>query len=275
MSDELNKDINKNSDNKTNEDNTVSIVEDKLPRRLIIIPVMGKPLFPGLYAPFPIPPKHADAVNKAIEENDGFLGLNLYISDNPSELRNVSADDIYKVGVVVKVFKKLNLPDGGLNLLINSIKRYKIIRFITTDTVIRAEPLYIEDSLGVDKDSKEIKAYTRALISEVKSLSEDNPLFTEEMRLTMVNVDDPGKLSDFVTSMINVERASQQEILETFDVQERLEKVLLLLQKEKEITKIQQKIQGSINSKIQKQQREFFLKEQLKEIKKELGYDKK
>ncbi|WP_300755918.1 endopeptidase La [uncultured Brachyspira sp.] len=275
MSDELNKDIDKNSDNKENkkEDNTVSIVEDKLPRRLIIIPVMGKPLFPGLYAPFPIPPQHAEAVNKAISENDGFLGLNLYISDNPPDKKTPSVDDIYKVGVVVKVFKKLNLPDGGLNLLINSIKRYKIIRFTTTDPVIRAEPLYIEDSFHGDKDSKEIKAYTRALLSEVKSISENNPLFTEEMRLTMVNVDDPGKLSDFVTSMINADRASQQEILETFDVQDRLEKVLLLLQKESEIAKIQQKIQGSINAKVQKQQRDFFLKEQLKEIKKELGYD--
>ena len=275
MSDELNKDIDKNSDNKENkkEDNRVSIVEDKLPRRLITIPVMGKPLFPGLYAPFPIPPQHAEAVNKAIAENDGFLGLNLYISDNPPDRKTPSVDDIYKVGVVVKVFKKLNLPDGGLNLLINSIKRYKIIRFTTTDPVIRAEPLYIEDSFQGDKDSKEIKAYTRALLSEVKTLSENNPLFTEEMRLTMVNVDDPGKLSDFVTSMINADRASQQEILETFDVQDRLEKVLLLLQKESEITKIQQKIQGSINAKVQKQQRDFFLKEQLKEIKKELGYD--
>ena len=275
MSDELNKDMDKNSDNKENkkEDNRVSIVEDKLPRRLIIIPVMGKPLFPGLYAPFPIPPQHAEAVNKAITENDGFLGLNLYISDNPPDRKTPSVDDIYKVGVVVKVFKKLNLPDGGLNLLINSIKRYKIIRFTTTDPVIRAEPLYIEDSFQGDKDSKEIKAYTRALLSEVKTLSENNPLFTEEMRLTMVNVDDPGKLSDFVTSMINADRASQQEILETFDVQDRLEKVLLLLQKESEITKIQQKIHGSINAKVQKQQRDFFLKEQLKEIKKELGYD--
>lgn len=275
MSDELNKDIDKNSDNKENkkEDSKVSIVEDKLPRRLIIIPVMGKPLFPGLYAPFPIPPQHAEAVNKAIAENDGFLGLNLYISDNPPDKKTPSVEDIYKVGVVVKVFKKLNLPDGGLNLLINSIKRYKIIRFTTTDTVIRAEPLYIENSFQGDKDSKEIKAYTRALLSEVKTLSENNPLFTEEMRLTMVNVDDPGKLSDFVTSMINADRASQQEILETFDVQDRLEKVLLLLQKESEITKIQQKIQGSINAKVQKQQRDFFLKEQLKEIKKELGYD--
>ncbi len=278
MSDELNKDIDKNSDNKKNKnnDNTVSIVEDKLPSRLIIIPVMGKPLFPGLYAPFPIPPMHADAVNKAIAENDGFLGLNLYISDNLPDRKNPSVNDIYKVGVVVKVFKKLNLPDGGLNLLINSIRRYKVMRFTTTEPVIRAEPLYIPDidPFHNEKEAKEIKAYTRALLSEVKSLSENNPLFTEEMRLTMVNVDDPGKLADFVTSMINVERASQQEILETFDIQERLEKVLLLLQKEREITKIQQKIQGSINSKVQKQQREYFLKEQLKEIKKELGYDK-
>ena len=277
MSDELNKDIDKNSDNKKNKnnDNTVSIVEDKLPSRLIIIPVMGKPLFPGLYAPFPIPPMHADAVNKAIAENDGFLGLNLYISDNPPDRKNPSVNDIYKVGVVVKVFKKLNLPDGGLNLLINSIRRYKVMRFTTTEPVIRAEPLYIPDidPFHNEKEAKEIKAYTRALLSEVKSLSENNPLFTEEMRLTMVNVDDPGKLADFVTSMINVERASQQEILETFDIQERLEKVILLLQKEREITKIQQKIQGSINSKVQKQQREYFLKEQLKEIKKELGYD--
>ena len=261
--------------NENNSENTLSILEDKLPSRLIIIPVIGKPLFPGLYAPFPIPPTYADSVNKAIEESNGFLGLNLFISDTPKEDGKISTEDIYKVGVIVKVFKKLNLPDGGLNLLINSIKRYKIIRFINVEPVLRIEPLYMPDinNSSSKEDENEIKAYTRALISEVKALSENNPLFTEEMRLTMINVDDPGRLADFVTSMINVERASQQEILETFEVRDRLEKVLLLLQKEREITKIQQKIQGSINSKVQKQQRDYFLKEQLKEIKKELGYD--
>ena len=261
--------------NENNSENTLSILEDKLPSRLIIIPVIGKPLFPGLYAPFPIPPAYADSVNKAIEESNGFLGLNLFISDTPKEDGKISTEDIYKVGVIVKVFKKLNLPDGGLNLLINSIKRYKIIRFINVEPVLRIEPLYMPDinNSSSKEDENEIKAYTRALISEVKALSENNPLFTEEMRLTMINVDDPGRLADFVTSMINVERASQQEILETFEVRDRLEKVLLLLQKEREITKIQQKIQGSINSRVQKQQRDYFLKEQLKEIKKELGYD--
>ena len=266
---------NKNNNRDNANENTLSILEDKLPSRLIIIPVMGKPLFPGLYAPFPIPPIYAASVNKAIEESNGFLGLNLFIADNPREDARVYPDDIYKVGVVVKIFKKLNLPDGGLNLLINSIRRFKIIRFINTESILRVEPLYMPDisNYSNKEDENEIKAYTRALLSEVKALSENNPLFTEEMRLTMINVDDPGRLADFVTSMINVERASQQEILETFEVRDRLEKVLLLLQKEREITKIQQKIQGSINSKVQKQQRDYFLKEQLKEIKKELGYD--
>lgn len=263
------------TNNGNNEEKTVIVLEDTLPTRLIVIPVMGKPLFPGLYSPFPIPAMHANAVNKALDECDGFLGLNLYSTDTPKEDGSINQNEIYRVGVVVKIFKKLNLPDGGMNLLINSIKRYKIIRFNTLTPITRVEPLYIPDALPPEneREQKEMKAYTRALLSEVKSLSENNPLFTEEMRLTMVNVDDPGKLADFVTSMLNVDRVQQQTILETFDVQERLEKVLMLLQKEKEIAKIQQKIQGSINTKVQKQQREYFLKEQLKEIKKELGLD--
>lgn len=281
MSEENNNLNNENSNeinsenNKNNEKNTVIVLEDKLPTRLIVIPVMGKPLYPGLYSPFPIPQIHTEAVNKALEECDGFLGLNLYSIETPKEDGSISQDDIYRVGVVVKIFKKLNLPDGGMNLLINSIKRYKIIRFSTLSPIMRVEPLYIEDMppSNSEREQKEIKAYTRALLSEVKSISENNPLFTEEMRLTMVNVDDPGKLADFVTSMLNVDRKQQQEILETFKVQDRLEKVLVLLQKEKEIAKIQQKIQGSINTRVQKQQREYFLREQLKEIKKELGLD--
>ena len=81
-------------------DNAVSIVEDKLPSRLIIIPVMGKPLFPGLYAPFPIPASQANAVNKAIAENDGFLGLNLYIQDEPKDIKKTTIDEIYKVALL-------------------------------------------------------------------------------------------------------------------------------------------------------------------------------
>ena len=269
---------NNNNENNVQDDsfNPVVLLEDKLPTHLIVIPILTKPLFPGLYAPFQISEIHVPAVERAINEQNGFLGLNLYVDEDfKDDGTPIKREDIYRVGVIVKIFKKINLPNGGVHILINSIKRYKIILFNSIDPIIRVEAIYIKDD-DIEKSErieKEMKAYTRALLSEVKALSENNPLFTEEMRLTMINVDEPGRLADIVTSMLNIDRKEQQGILETFDIQERMEKTLVLLQKEKEIAKIQQKIQGSINSRIQKQQREFFLKEQLKEIKKELGLD--
>ena len=256
-----------------NEKSNVIIIEDSLPHKLTVIPIKSKPLFPGLYSPFPVPAKYINEVQKAIDKNNGFLGLNLFIDENIDEDKEIKNTDIYKVGVVVKVFKKLNLPDGGINILINSISRYKIIRFNSTKPNIIVEPLYIKnDSIPkTEKKTQEMKAYIRALISEVKILSDSSPLFTEEMRLTMVNVDEPGKLADFVTSMLNIDREQQQEILETIDEYERIEKVLMLIEKEKTIMQLQKKIQGSINERMHKQQRHFFLKEQMKEIQKELG----
>lgn len=261
-----------NTNNVENESGVV-VIEDKLPSRLIVLPIKTKPLFPGLYTPFMVSSKYTETVQKAIDENEGFLGFNLLVDENYPDEEIITSDNIYKTGVVVKIFKKLNLPDGGMNILVNSIRRYKIIRFNSMEPVIRVEPFYIPNAEQPKTDSKkeETKAYTRALIAEVKNLSDNNPLFTEEMRLTMVNVDEPGRLADFVTSMLNTERKLQQEILETIDEHERIEKVLLIIEKEKTIIKLQQKIQENINTKMQKQQREFFLREQLKEIQKELG----
>ena len=120
-------------------------------------------------------------------------------------------------------------------------------------------------------DSPEVKALTRALISEMKQVSENNPLFSEEMRLSMVNIDHPGKIADFITSILNIDRAEQQKILEMNDVQARMEHVLIFIKKEQELLKIQKKIQEQLNEKISKSQREYFLKEELKAIKGELG----
>ena len=116
-----------------------------------------------------------------------------------------------------------------------------------------------------------MKALTRALISEMKQISENNPLFSEEMRLSMVNIDHPGKIADFITSILNIDRAEQQKILEMTDVQARMEYVLIFIKKEQELLKIQKKIQEQLNEKISKSQREYFLKEELKAIKGELG----
>jgi ATP-dependent Lon protease len=126
------------------------------------------------------------------------------------------------------------------------------------------------------KPTEEMKTYSMAIISSVKELIKSNSLFHEELKLFLskFTIEDPGKLSDFVASMTSAESSKIQEILETFDVKTRAEKVLLLLKKELELSKLQKKITQQIEEKISKHQKEFFLKEQLKEIKKELGIGK-
>ena len=105
----------------------------------------------------------------------------------------------------------------------------------------------------------------------MKQISEDNPLFSEEMRLNMVNIDNPGKIADFITSILNIDRDQQQKILEQLDVRSRMEQVLVYIKKEQDLLRIQKKIATQINEKIEKSQREYFLREEIKAIKKELG----
>ncbi|GAB1433351.1 hypothetical protein MASR2M29_19770 [Spirochaetota bacterium] len=105
----------------------------------------------------------------------------------------------------------------------------------------------------------------------MKMISENNPLFSEEMRLNMINIDHPGKIADFIASILNIDRTEQQKILELFDIRERMERVLMSIKREQELLKIQKRIQKEINEKVEKSQRDYFLREELKAIKQELG----
>ena len=122
---------------------------------------------------------------------------------------------------------------------------------------------YLED---IEDDTFEVKALTRALISEMKEISENNPLFSEEMRLNMINIDHPGKIADFIASILNVDKADQQRVLEMENVRQRMETVLVFIKKEQELLRIQKKIQNEINNRVEKNQREYFLKEELKSM---------
>jgi ATP-dependent Lon protease len=236
-----------------------------LPARLFLIPLRGKPIFPGILTPLMLPSaREADTVEKAIAA-DSFIGLSLLKSD---DVENPSADDLHEIGTAAKIVRRINLPDGGVNIFISTLKRFQIKRVLQSTQPISVVAQYREDD---NFDSPEVKALTRALIGEMKQVSENNPLFSEEMRLSMVNIDHPGKVADFITSILNIDRAEQQKILEMNDVQARMEHVLIFIKKEQELLKIQKKIQEQLNEKISKSQRDYFLKEELKAIKAELG----
>jgi ATP-dependent Lon protease len=236
-----------------------------LPPKLNILPIAGTPVFPGIFTPLMVVGEREVELVEHIMTEHGFVGL---VLTTTGDVENPAGEDLYKVGTVAKVVRKVNLPDGGINIFISTLKRFRIKKFIYKEHPITVAVEYLEDK---NFESNEVRALTRSLISEMKQISENNPLFSEQMRLNMVNIDHPGKIADFITSILNIDRKDQQNILETLDVHERMMKVLVFIRKEQELMSIQQKIMKQINEKISKSQREYFLKEQLKAIKQELG----
>jgi len=245
-------------------ENEIIPIEMILPGKLPLIPLLGRPIFPGIFTPIMIGnPDDVRLIEEAIS-GDGMIGLVMIKSD----FDKPKAEDLHEIGTVAKIMKRINLPDGGVNIFISTLKRFKIKKFLSKETPIVAAVTYLDD-LGEGSD--EIKALTRALLSEMKSVSENNPLFSEEMRLNMINIDHPGKIADFIASILNIDKNEQQKILETIDIRDRMEKVLIFIKKEQELLRIQKRVQQEINEKIEKSQRDYFLKEELKAIKTELG----
>ncbi len=238
-----------------------------MPPKIHILPMYGKPFYPGIIAPIIITTSDdIGVVNQALS-TDKVLGLLL---SKESDAENPPSEELFTVGTAAKIIRKINLPDEGLNIFINTIKRFKVKKFINPTNPIVAAVEYVDD---IVEESMELTALTRALVSEMKQILENNPLFSEEMKLNVANIDYkfPGRIADFITSILNIDRLDQQKILETFDVRKRMEQVLMFIKKEQELLRIQKKIQKQLEEKISKSQREYFLKEELKSIKSELG----
>ncbi len=257
-------------------------VDTVLPAKLTILPLPTGPMFPGVFTPMMIPEGEGVRIAaEAIKDNNGYVGLVMIRPASLGEegdgagdvvelqdLDDVSPDDLYEVGTVAKIVRKINLPDGGINIFVSTLRRFRTVKFLRTGSPLVAATTYLEDT---NLESDEVRAYTRALLSEMKQVSENNPLFSEEMRLNMVNIDHPGKIADFVASILNIDREDKQDVLELLDVRQRLERVLVFIKKEQQLMRLQKRIQTQLNEKIEKSQREYFLKEQLKAIKAELG----
>lgn len=253
------------------------------PKEVVIIPIMNSPIFPGMIAPIIL---SEDKFTPELDENllrTGFVALNLVKNDlkdadgkivDESEIdlntREISSSDIYRVGVICKVVKKLKLPDGSVNVLVHGIKRYRADKFVASSPLLITEVETFEDILETDE---ELDAYTRSVINQVKKLSEINPYFNEEMKLAMLNSPSPGALADLVAFAISLDIPEAQDFLETLVVKKRFAKLLVYLKREKDVADIQKKISDEVNDKVNKYQREYFLREQLKVIRSELGME--
>ena len=257
--------------------------EDKFPEDVVIIPIMNSPIFPGMIAPIILTEDKFTAELDEYLIKSGYLALNLVKNDlkndegeidpkmqDEIDSREITSKDIYKVGVLCKVVKRLKLPDGSVNVLVHGIKRYRASDIYEEAPLLRAKYEVFDDILEEDE---ELDAYTRSIINQVKKLSEVNAYFNEEMKLAMINSSSPGALADLVAFALSLDIPEAQDFLETLVVKKRFGKLLVYLKREKDVADIQKKISDEVNDKVNKYQREYFLREQLKVIKAELGLE--
>ncbi len=238
-----------------------------LPTTLPVIHLNNAPVFPGLVAPIILP---AGALVKAIEIAMSQTGHIALLMARTGNKKDPSVKDLYSIGVTAKILKKINMSDGGTSVLLQGVKRFKISQFIKDAPFIIAKVEYLED---IVKKDLEMDALTRSVRAMVKSLSQNNPLFSDELRLAMINVPSAGVMADLITFSLGMDAGAAQAYLETLDVKERFKILLANLKKEQEVSELQTRITKEVNDKISSLQREYFLKEQLKVIKKELGYE--
>ncbi|MBF0647009.1 endopeptidase La [Desulfuromonas acetoxidans] len=247
------------------------LARELLPDRLPIIPLRPRPAFPAILIPLHIAGADKVAVIRQVADSSTkTLGLvlveNVDGKDEPSNLHDV--------GVAGKIVKVLNSEDESIQVLVNCLERFTIEELHQSELGLHATVTYQQEKTL--SDHQELKAYSMAIISTLKELVKINPLYSEEIKMFLgrSSMDDPGRLADFAANLTSADGQELQEVLATFDVRERIERVLVLLKKELEVSRLQSKISKQIEKNISEQQRQFFLKEQLKTIKKELGLEK-
>jgi ATP-dependent Lon protease len=251
---------------------TPALADDVLPDTLLLMPIPNRPFLPGQVQPVGINPQEWGSTLEALVQDDhGLIGLS-YVERSDST--DVEARQFPEIGCVVRLHRPTGEPQQEGHFLAQGIKRFRIVRWLNDKPPYLVQVEYPR-SQG-DRDSDEIKAYAMALIKEIKELLPLNPLYSEELKQYLANFspNQPSLLADFSAALTTASGEQLQEILDTLPLRSRIEKVLGLLRKEREVAELQGQITSQVNEKLTDQQREFFLREQLKVIQKELGISK-
>jgi len=255
-----------------NNQHTPAVAEDVLPDTLHLIPVPHRPFFPGQVQPVSINLEEWGSTLKALQESStAVIGLS-YVDrkdDGPVDPRQFP-----EIGCVVRLHRPPMMADSPGQFLAQGLRRFRIVRWLNDKPPYLVQVEYPR-SQG-DRDSDEVKAYAMALIKEIKELLPLNPLYSEELKqyIGNFNPNQPSLLADFSAALTTASGEQLQEILDTLPLQSRIEKVMQLLRKEREVAELQGQITSQVNEEVSEQQREFFLREQLKIIQKELGISK-
>ncbi|WP_048307272.1 endopeptidase La [Halomonas sp. PR-M31] len=245
--------------------------QEYLPERIYLLPIHNRPFFPAQVQPLVIHRERwEETIQRIADTPHHTVGL-AFVGD--VEVDELDYAHFPSVGTAVKVHKAQG-EDQQIQFIAQGMRRFRIQRWLSKKPPYLVEVSYPKEP--VDKETDETRAYAMALINGIKELLPINPLYGEELKhyLNRFSPHEPGPLTDFAAAITSAKGPELQGILETLPVMSRMQKVLPLLRKEIEVAQLQTEISEQVNAQMQDRQREFFLREQLKVIQKELGISK-
>ena len=240
------------------------VVPDELP----LLPLRNTVLFPGVVIPITV---GRDKSIKAIAESyktDKLVGV---LAQKDSNVEDPGVDDLVSIGTVAKIIKLIKMPDGGTTAILQGKRRFSLLRVKSEDPYFIGEVKAIDEELIIDDPSFD------ASVSSIKDLASQiiqlSPNIPTEASIILKNIEQPSFLIHFVGSNLNCELSEKQQLLELSDMRLRAEKLLGLLQKELQFVELKNKVTTKTKTELDKQQRDYFLQQQLKSIREELGGD--
>jgi len=245
------------------------IVQQELPNTLFVLPMRRAVPFPNLMMPILLDsPRARDIVSQAEAQN----GYVLMLTQKDDDLEEPGSGDFYQIGVIARVLKTLKLPDGNATAMTQGLQRAKVVKFLRSKKpflVARTEVL-----VEIPASGKRGKALFRKLQEALRKVLEVSEGYPEEAGTAVLNIEQPEQLADFTGSYFLKETLDRQKLLEAADVNKRMEIALKLVLTELELAELGNRIQNEIREKAERAQKEYFLREQLKIIRRELGEEK-
>jgi ATP-dependent Lon protease len=239
-----------------------------IPSELPILPLRDTVLFPNSFLPLAVA---RESSVRLIEEAIGGSKLVGVFTQRDASIEEPSQDDLHRIGTATHIHKMFKLPDGSLRLIVQGLSRLQLEAVTAVRPYLRGRVSTADDTVR-DEDRLEIDALQRNIKTNFQHVVSLSPLLSDDLQALAMNITEPGRLADFIaSSLATLSTAVKQEVLETVDVRARLDLLNRLLIKEAEVLELGSKIQSQVQSEVGKNQREYFLREQLKAIQKELG----
>jgi ATP-dependent Lon protease len=252
-----------------NPEQEMDIKAEELPDEVSILPIKNTVLFPGVVIPITVTRQKSIKLIKKAYEGKRLIGV---VAQKNRQAEEPGIDDLYRQGTIARIIKMLVLPDGNTTVIIQGKSRFVIGEYLKEDPFLTARILLQKDDLS-KIETKETKALVQSLKDAATKILRLNPEIPQEAQLALDNIQSPPFLIHFLASNLNVEVADKQKILESVTINDRGTLLLQYMLKEIQMLEIKHEIQKKVHTDIDSQQRDYFLRQQMKVLQDELGYD--